>query len=210
VAGILKVNEEVVQKRLTSGRPCDFSGIDDFETLETAGGSQWPVPTGDDYHQRQTPRLFTDGVFFHPGGRARLIAGVHNELPEEPSGRYPLRLLTGRGSSSQWHTGTRSGTSLVLSKLSPREHVVEMHAADMDRLGVAAPCMVVLSSRRGSIVLRAAETGRVQPGQVFVSMHCPAINTLTFPAFDPISRQPAYKHCSISVRPAERWETAKP
>ena len=56
-----------------------------------------------------------------------------------------------------------------------------------------------MSSERGSIRARAFITQGVQPGQVFVPMHGATMNQLTFPAFDPQSRQPAYKHCAVNV-----------
>jgi anaerobic selenocysteine-containing dehydrogenase len=43
----------------------------------------------------------------------------------------------------------------------------------------------------------------VKPGQVFVPMHYAAMNRLTFPAFDPYSRQPSYKHCAVRIRRLE-------
>jgi assimilatory nitrate reductase catalytic subunit len=36
---------------------------------------------------------------------------------------------------------------------------------------------------------------------VFVPMHYARTNQLTFPAYDPQSRQPAYKYCAVDVRP---------
>jgi assimilatory nitrate reductase catalytic subunit len=42
----------------------------------------------------------------------------------------------------------------------------------------------------------------VQPGQVFVPMHHPETNRLTFAAFDPLSRQPAYKACAVAIHRA--------
>jgi assimilatory nitrate reductase catalytic subunit len=42
-------------------------------------------------------------------------------------------------------------------------------------------------------------THNVRPGQVFIPMHYETANQLTFPAFDPHSRQPSYKHCAVSV-----------
>jgi anaerobic selenocysteine-containing dehydrogenase len=43
-------------------------------------------------------------------------------------------------------------------------------------------------------------TATVQPGQVFMPMHFPAVNQLTHAAFDPHSRQPAYKACAVAVK----------
>jgi assimilatory nitrate reductase catalytic subunit len=53
---------------------------------------------------------------------------------------------------------------------------------------------------------RAFVTHTVQPGQVFVSMHFPETNRLTFAAFDPSSRQPAYKACAVAIHRASDAE----
>jgi anaerobic selenocysteine-containing dehydrogenase len=44
----------------------------------------------------------------------------------------------------------------------------------------------------------------VQPGQVFMPMHHPETNQLTFAAFDPYSRQPAYKGCAVRIDRVEQ------
>ena len=67
-------------------------------------------------------RLFEDGQFFHADGTRQ--AAVRGAAPAARAAdeRYPLiLLLTGRGSSSQWHTQTRTGKSAVLRKLYPEE-----------------------------------------------------------------------------------------
>jgi ferredoxin-nitrate reductase len=56
-------------------------------------------------------------------------------------------------------------------------------------------------SRRGAATALAVVTPVVQPGQVFMPMHFPEVNRLTFPAFDPHSRQPAYKASAVTVEP---------
>jgi assimilatory nitrate reductase catalytic subunit len=43
-------------------------------------------------------------------------------------------------------------------------------------------------------------TRGVQPSQIFIPMHYARTNQLTFPAFDPDSRQPAYKACAVAIR----------
>jgi predicted molibdopterin-dependent oxidoreductase YjgC len=89
-----------ILKRLTRGQPCDFTGIQDYRMLEQAGGVQWPcpahcpdvradgasqavgkpaVPRGFCANSLNTSapaierRLFAEGQFFHPDGRARFI-----------------------------------------------------------------------------------------------------------------------------------------
>jgi len=42
-------------------------------------------------------------------------------------------------------------------------------------------------------------TRAVRPGELFIPMHGPKINKLTFAAFDPHSRQPAYKACAVNL-----------
>ena len=99
-----------ILKALSRGRPCDWSGIRDYGALDDAGGIQWPFPEGAVLENGER-RLFEDGTFFHPDGRARLVWDTPRPPPEQPSRRYPLTLLTGRGSSSQWHTETRTRKS---------------------------------------------------------------------------------------------------
>lgn len=49
-----------------------------------------------------------------------------------------------------------------------------------------------IASRRGQVTATVFITNTVQAGQLFVPMHYSVANELTFPAFDPYSRQPAY------------------
>jgi assimilatory nitrate reductase catalytic subunit len=121
-------------------------------------------------------------------------------MPEIPDEEYPLLLLTGRGSASQWHTQTRTSKSDVLRKLYPRHLHVEIHPADADELGVRAEQWVVVESRRGRLRARAFVSATVSRGQVFLPMHDEATNQLTDPVFDPYSRQPSYKACAVRLR----------
>jgi assimilatory nitrate reductase catalytic subunit len=191
-----------ILKQLSRGRPCDISGIEGYSTLERLGGVQWPWPesaAGDPECER---RLFEDGRFFHEDGKARFLFEAPRPVPEVACRRYPLTLLTGRGSSSQWHTQTRTEKSAVLSGLHPRRVYLEISPPDAQQLGIAPDDWVVIESRRGEIRARASVTHTVQPGQVFLPMHYASVNQLTFPAYDPYSRQPAYKACAVNVRRA--------
>jgi assimilatory nitrate reductase catalytic subunit len=53
---------------------------------------------------------------------------------------------------------------------------------------------------------RAHLTATVAAGQAFLPMHHPDVNRLTFPSFDPHSRQPAYKLSAVEVRAAASHE----
>lgn len=189
-------------KKLSRGRPCDITGIADYEFLDARGGVQWPYPaTGaDDAPQR---RLFADGQFFHADHKARFLFDAPTPIPEAPSARYPLLLLTGRGSAAQWHTQTRTAKSAVLRALAPREACVEINPVDARQAGVRSNQRVIVESQRGALCGRAFVTHCVRPGQVFIAMHDGQTNRLTLPHFDPHSRQPSYKNCAVRVRPVQ-------
>ena len=205
-----------ILKRLSVGRPCDFSGIRDYQHVDECGGIQWPfLPNdgeldGNDLGQASKPvlerRLFEDGRFFTPNGQARFIFEKPRTLPEPPDQEYPFTLLTGRGTSAQWHTGTRTDKSDVLRKLHPSAVYVEIHPDDARRLGISSHRLVKVSSRRGTLTARAFITSTIHPGQIFVPMHYVEANRLTLASFDPYSRQPSYKACAVRV---ERWQQRK-
>jgi assimilatory nitrate reductase catalytic subunit len=83
---------------------------------------------------------------------------------------------------------------------------VEIAPDDARAAGIATGDEMVVESRRGSVRAIAQVTPTVQAGQVFAPMHDPQTNVLTFPSVDPHSRQPAYKHAAVRVRPLHAWE----
>jgi anaerobic selenocysteine-containing dehydrogenase len=192
-----------ILKRISRGQPCDFSGIGDYQMLDRAGGIQWPYPEGEAPLSVER-RLFEDGVYYTPDGRARFVFGKPTAMPEPVDSEFPLVLLTGRGTSAQWHTQTRTEKSAVLKQLYPEHIYVEINPADAARLQIAPNSMVAVSSRRGHLEARAYVTGNVRAGQVFIPMHYGQTNQLTMPSFDPHSRQPSYKACAVAVKAARR------
>ena len=192
-----------ILKRLSRGQPCDITGITDYQMLERHGGMQWPFPDGATPSSGER-RLFEDGNFFHADRRARFVFEAPRPLPEPPGGDYPFQLLTGRGSSAQWHTQTRTGKSPVLRRLAATDLYVEVNPADARVLGVLPNEWVEVRSRRGGVRARAFVTSSVRPGELFMPMHYPEMNRLTFPAFDPYSRQPGYKACAVSLSRADQ------
>jgi predicted molibdopterin-dependent oxidoreductase YjgC len=200
-----------ILKELSRNQPCDFSGIRDYKMIDEAGGIQWPLPDtatalsnvpssgGRPVAIEQERRLFEDGAFFHPDRKARFLFELPRKLPESPDAEYPFLLLTGRGTSSQWHTQTRTGKSAVLRKLYPEEIYVEINPVDAEDLGIDANQKVCVASRRARVAATAFITNTVKRGQVFIPMHYATANELTFPAVDPYSREPAYKACAVSL-----------
>ncbi|MFT3781565.1 MAG: molybdopterin-dependent oxidoreductase [Nibricoccus sp.] len=200
-----------ILKELSRGQPCDFTGIKDYAHIEAAGGIQWPYTEKEaaaaarNHESDQTAqlprerRLFADGLFYTADRRAKFFFDQPRPMPEPPDSDYPMLLLTGRGSSAQWHTGSRTDKSDVLRKLAPRELYVEINPIDAERLGIEANKLVRIRSRRGETNALAFVTSTVQSGHVYLPMHFNTVNCLTFPAFDPHSRQPSYKACAVNV-----------
>jgi assimilatory nitrate reductase catalytic subunit len=189
-----------ILKRCSRGRPCDITGITDYRMIDEMRGIQWPLPEGQEIAPAAERRLFDDGRFYHPDGRAKLLFEEPRKQPEAVDKNYPLLLLTGRGTSSQWHTGTRTNKSAVLRKLFPEDAYVEINPKDAREREIGQNEWIVVESRRGRVLARAFVSHVVRPGQCFMPMHYAKVNQLTFAAFDPYSRQPSYKNCAVRLR----------
>ncbi len=198
--------------RLSAGRPVDFTGIPDYKFIDDHGGLQWPFPApkrtlestvlteaGGRVEVKSERRLFEDGRFYHADGRARFLFDAPRPMPEPPDADYPFILLTGRGTSSQWHTQTRTGKSDVLRKLYPKCPYVEINPEDAYNLGIEPEDTVEVASRRGSVRVKAVALASLQPGQIFMPMHYPETNLLTHDSFDPHSKEPSYKACAVKI-----------
>jgi assimilatory nitrate reductase catalytic subunit len=186
-------------RRVSAGRPCDYSGIT-YERIDAAGGVQWPCPEGDDIPLAGTQRLYTDGVFNRPEGRAAVHAVEPQPLRDAPRPAFPLLLNTGR-TVEHWHTRTKTGRVDILEALAP-EPWIEVHPEDAASLGVSSGALVDVHSARGSVeALRVRVTQTVRAGEVFVPFHWDerCANRLTDDEFDPISREPNYKQCAVRV-----------
>ncbi|RYD32636.1 MAG: nitrate reductase, partial [Verrucomicrobiaceae bacterium] len=189
---------------LTKDRPCDITGIGGYSHLDEHGGIQWPFPSGGDARPVRERRLFADGRYHTPSGKARLLFSAPATMPEPPDPEFPFILLTGRGTSSQWHTQSRTGKSDILRKLYPAEVYVEIHPDDARKYRLKNQDRVLVESRRGSIETSVYIAPTVQPGNLFIPMHYPEVNRLTHSSFDPHSRQPNYKACAVRLRRPKR------
>jgi assimilatory nitrate reductase catalytic subunit len=205
-------------KRLSRGRPCDITGIDGYRAIDALGGIQWPfsqamreavLDSASDalletlsetrVAEIRERRLFADGRFHTPDGRAVFHYSPPQPVPEPTDDQYPWVLLTGRGTSSQWHTNTRTSKSAVLRQLYPENCYVEIHPEDAVRIGLISGGRVLVRSRRAELVADACITPVVQPGQVFIPMHYRELNPLVLSVVDPHSRQPSYKFCAVDL-----------
>ncbi len=191
--------------KTTVGRDLDIGGLS-HEALDRLGPVQWPV-RGDLGNLSGTDRLYTDHRFAFPDGKARFIAIDTRLTAEAPDARHPFRLLTGR-LRDQWHGMSRTGRIPRLYSHEPEPHI-QMHPSDLARRGWQEGQLMRVKSQRGEIVLPAAASEEVRPGQTFVAMHWGSrslshdgVNTLTIPAFDPVSKQPELKHAALRIEPA--------
>jgi anaerobic selenocysteine-containing dehydrogenase len=121
------------------------------------------------------------------------------DVPEPADSGYPVELLTGRGTVAQFHTQTRTGKVAMLNKLSPDRCYIEVNPEDAGRWGLDSGDDAEVASRRGSVVVETVISDSLKPGQAFMSMHYEETNRLTYPAFDPYSAEPSYKHAAIKI-----------
>ena len=190
---------------LTKNRPCDITGVEGYEMIDQMGGVQWPYPAGSQDPQPKitnlvSRRLFENGIYYTPSRKAKILFSPPADLPEPTDSEYPFTLLTGRGTSSQWHTQSRTGKSDILKKLYPAGCYVEIHPKDAARFNLKAGGRVTIRSRRGQMEAAVYLAPTVQQGQIFLPMHYPEVNRLTHPSFDPHSRQPNYKACAVNIQ----------
>jgi formate dehydrogenase alpha subunit len=158
-------------------------------------GLQWPCVAED---QEGT-------CYLHKDGRCTRGKGVFNaieykpavELPDE---EYPLFLTTGRD-YYHYHTGTMTRRSAAINEFKP-EGDVEINPGLAAELGVESGSLVRLTSRRGSLEVKANVTERVPEGVVFMTFHFveTAVNWLTnADSLDPVAKIPEYKVCAVKV-----------
>ena len=182
--------------------------LDDAE-YEALQPVQWPVNS---QARQGTQRLFVDGRFHTPNGKARMIA-VSPHLPAVAvDDDFPLVLNTGR-IRDQWHTMTRTGK---VPRLNAREiePFVQVQASDAQLYQLQDGGLARLTSRNGTMLARIQVSEDQRPGSVFVPMHWndafaryARVDALVAPITDPISGQPESKHTPVRVEPYQpAWQ----
>ena len=190
-------------RETTRGRDLDITGLS-YALLDERGPQQWPFPEGASEGKK---RLYEDGVFPTPTGRARFAQAPYRPVAEETDAVYPLRLTTGR-LRDQWHTMSRTGTIARLFAHEPAPRVL-LHPQDLAGLSLEEGELVRVASPRGEAFFQAAADADLLPGTAFIAMHWGrrflgrGVNELTLGALDPVSKQPELKHCAIRIEPAK-------
>jgi assimilatory nitrate reductase catalytic subunit len=101
---------------------------------------------------------------------------------------------------------SRTGTAAQLFG-HVNEAVLSLHPDEMRRHRLQPGDLVNLKSRRGAVIVAVASDDSVRPGQAFLPMHWGdrflkgGVNSLTLPAFDPLSKQPELKHSGVRLEP---------
>jgi assimilatory nitrate reductase catalytic subunit len=191
-------------------RLLNLSGLSALTPEAYAGLSpvQWPVKSDG----QGTARLFENGRFQTPDGRARMVPTRPRGPADAVDAAYPMSLNTGR-IRDQWHTMTRTGLAPDLCRHAP-EPFVEVHPADAEALGVKDGALTRVITARGEAVALAKVTDRQRAGGVFMPMHwtdafAPSgkSNPLIAPNLDPTSGQPEFKHTPARIRAyRETWK----
>jgi formate dehydrogenase major subunit len=162
-------------------------------------GKLYPNP--DPEHSDGTVVLF-DEHFGTDDGLAHLVPAEWMPAKELPSDEYPFILNTGR-LLEHWHTGSMTRRSFALDSIQPEAHVY-MNPDDARAMGVADGDFVCVSSRRGTIELRARLSHRDTPGTCFIPFHFreAAANLLTIDEIDPFGKIPEFKFCAVKIERA--------
>ncbi|MGB1027476.1 MAG: molybdopterin oxidoreductase family protein, partial [Rhodospirillaceae bacterium] len=189
-------------------RAFDIGGLIDLDraAYDALEPIRWPVPAPSAPKQplQGAGRLFAEGGFTHPDGKAKLLPVQHRPLKEAVDERFDLVLNTGRY-RDQWHTMTRTGLSARLSAHRP-EPLLEVNPEDAAARGMAEDQVVSLHSVHGTVMARLRLTANQPRGQVFLPIHwtdafaSDAITSrLIAPHVDPLSGQPESKASPVRL-----------
>lgn len=182
-------------KQLSKGRMLDYSGMS-YDKIEESRGLQWPC--NEDSAPEGSQRLYTDGVFQFPDGKAKLLALPFIDDNERPDKDYPFWLNSGRV-VEHFHTRTRTGKVGNANKFSPTPYM-EMNPQAAEKLGVEHGSYVKILSIRGDATVMVQCTERIAPEAVFIPFHFhECVNRIALGLLDPHSRQPAYKQCAVKI-----------
>jgi assimilatory nitrate reductase catalytic subunit len=195
----------------TRGRDLDITGLS-YAQLDQHP-EQWPMPQG---ASSGLKRLYADGRFPTPTGKAKFLALDYVPVAEPSESRFPFSLNTGR-LRDQWHGMTRTGTIAKLFGHVP-EPCVQLHPQDMQALNLKNGDLVHLTSKRGTLLAPAQASDELLPQQAFMAMHwgpgfisgrdhqgkaLSGVNAITNSAYCPTSKQPELKHAAVKVLKAD-------
>ncbi len=162
---------------------------------------RWPLPAGS---SGEGGRLFAQGGFPTPDGRARIVPVVWSGRPDRGGHRFLLN--TGRV-RDQWHTMTRTGLAPKLMAHTP-EPLLALHPADAAAEGLADNALARLSTAEGEMLMRVKIEHAQRRGEIYAPMHWTdqfassgPVDRVAGARRDPISGQPELKATPASLEP---------
>ena len=166
-------------EKSAAGLPCDYHWHRGLSAISASnGGIQWPCERFNsklqDPEKLQAPTKSRNAAvcrrkIFH--GRCAKLGFLFD--PPRPSPNRPIKdypfvlLLSGRGTSAQWHTNTRTGKSACSARFIRPILTSEINPVDAAKLGLASIRPVAIVFRRGAhpmhcmLSLPSVQTGQV-------------------------------------------------
>ncbi len=169
---------------------------------------QWPVT---ELSPEGTARMFSDGHFFTPSGRARLLP-IEARLPATACKDGEFVLNTGR-IRDQWHTMTRTARSPRLLDHTD-EPYIEINTRDAQHNRISQGDLVRLDALDAQYIGRARISEGQQAGSVFAPIHWNdrfashgCVDALVAAVTDPVSGQPEFKQSPVQLLPlSTTWQ----
>ncbi len=181
-------------RECSRNKPCDFTGVK-WDDLTDSHGRQWPYPEGREAEfADEQRRLYSDGKFFTPSGKAKFVFEEPMENPCPVTEKFPLVFNTGRGTVGQWHTQSRTKEVKFVEDVSLKTAYLYMNTRlaeendihEMEEIRVFAP-------NGQNAVFAVKITDNVQYGELYAPIHYIECNKLTPSIYDKYSREPDYK-----------------
>jgi formate dehydrogenase major subunit len=184
--------EEVFAELAGAGR--SLNGL----TYANLGMTGKLYPNADPEHTDGPIVLYAEG-FPTKTGRGKFSPAEWEAAKELPDAEYPFVLNTGR-LLQHWHTGSMTRRAKALDEI-VSEARIWVHPDDARRLNVSEGDWVRVSSRRGSIRVKAKHSTRETPGACFLPFHFreAAANLLTIDELDPYGKIPEFKFCAVKI-----------
>src|SRR3989338_5782975 len=180
----------------SKGGTADYYGIT-YDKIDKNMGVFWPCPELD---HPGTPRLFEEGKFYHPDGKAHFNVVEYRPSADLINEEYPIYLTSGRV-IYHYLSGTQPRRIGFLTDQCP-EPYVEIHPILADKYGIKEGDWARITSRRDSIELKAKVVKTIRPDTIFVPYHWAgkrSINRLTQRALDPVSKIPEFKMSAVRI-----------
>ncbi|EIW6612981.1 nitrate reductase [Clostridium perfringens] len=185
-------------RECSKGMPCDITGVT-YERLRDSKGIQWPCREGEELESDER-RLFEDGKYYTPSGKAKFIFEDVTENPNATNEEFPFNLNTGRGTVGQWHTHTRTREIQAVTNIVSQKAYVDINRKDAEKLDIKENDEVLIHSSNGHTSKFIARlTDNLKEKTLYAPIHYIETNLLTPSVFDPYSKEPSYKTVQVNI-----------